>query len=46
MQSSFLQYKNIFYNIFLFWEIALAQQNKQQLALLLLDFEKAYAKVN
>ena len=46
-QSGFLQDRSIFYNIFLFWEmVALAQQNKQQLAIFLLDFEKAYDKVD
>ena len=46
-QSRFLQDRSIFYNIFLFWEIfALAQQNEQQFAVLLLDFEKAYDKVD
>ena len=46
-QSGFLQDRSIFYNIFLFWEmVALAQQNKQQLAVFLLDFEKAYDKVD
>ena len=45
-QSGFVQDRSIFYNIFLFWEmVALAQQNKQQMAVLLLDFEKAYDKV-
>ena len=46
-QSGFLQDRSIFDNIFLFWEmVALAQQNKQQLAVILLDFEKAYDKVD
>ena len=46
-QCGFLQDRSIFDNIFLFWEmVALAQQHKQQLAVLLLDFEKAYDKVD
>ena len=45
-QCGFLQDRSIFDNIFLFWEmVALAQQHKQ-LAILLLDFEKAYDKVD
>ena len=46
-QSGFVQDRSIFDNIFLFWEmVALAQQNKQQLTILLLDFEKANDKVD
>ena len=46
-QSGFLQDWSIFDNIFLFWEMtALAQHHKQSLAILLLDFEKAYDKVD
>ena len=46
-QSGFLQDRSIFDNIFLFWEMtALAQHHKQSLAILLLDFEKAYDKVD
>ena len=46
-QSGFLQDKNIFDNIFLFWEMtALSQHHKQSLAILSLDFEKAYDKVD
>ena len=46
-QCGFLQDRSIFDNIFLFWEmVALAHQHKQQLAILLLDFEKAYDKVD
>ena len=46
-ESSFSQDRSIFDNIFLFKEmVALAQQNKQQLAIFLLDFEKAYDKVD
>ena len=42
-----LQDTSIFYNIFLLWEIiALAQQDKQKLEVVLLDFEKAYDKVD
>ena len=46
-QFGLLKDRSIVYNIFLFWEmVALAQQNKQQLAIFLLDFEKAYDKVD
>ena len=46
-QSGFLQDRSIFDNIFLFWEMtALAKHHKQSLAILLLDFEKAYDKVD
>ena len=46
-QSGFLQDRSIFDNIFLFSEmITLAQHHKQSLAIQLLDFEKAYNKVD
>ena len=46
-QSGFLQGRSIFDNIFFFGEMTtLAQHHKQSLAMLLLDFEKAYDKVD
>ena len=39
--------RSIFDNIVLFWELlALAMAKKEDLAILFLDFEKAYARVN
>ena len=39
-QTSFIQKRCIFYNNFMFWDmIAIAQETKQELAMLLLDFE-------
>ena len=36
-----------FYNVFLFWELTgIAMKNKKDIAVLLLDFEKAYNRVN
>ena len=46
-QMGFIQEKSIFDNIFIFWEmIAIAEETKQDLAILRLDFEKAYDKVD
>ena len=42
-QTGFLQDRSILDNIFLFWEaIAISQERNEDLAILLLDFEKAY----
>ena len=42
-QMGFIQEKSIFDNIFIFWEmIAIAEETKQDLAILFSDFEKAY----
>ena len=41
-QTCFLQERSIFYNIILFWEmVTIAEVQKQDLAVLFLDFEKA-----
>ena len=46
-QAGFMQYRSIFDNIFLFWELsASAMAKKEHLIILLLDFEKAYDRVN
>ena len=46
-QTGFIQERSIFDNIFMFWEmIAVAEETKQDLAILLLDFEKAYDRVD
>ena len=46
-QTGFIQERSIFDNIFMFWEmIAIAQETKQELTILLLDFEKAYDRVD
>jgi hypothetical protein len=46
-QIGFIKEHNIFDNIFMFWEsIALAKYHKMNLAILHLDFEKAYNRVN
>ena len=45
-QSGFLQDRKTFYNIFLFWEmVALAQENKQQLVVLLLTLRSLMIKL-
>ena len=46
-QTSFMQEQSIFYNIILFWEmVAFAELHKQDLAMLFLDYEKAYDKAD
>ena len=46
-QTGFLQDRSILDNIFLFWEVvAISQERKEDLAILLLDFEKAYDRVD
>jgi hypothetical protein len=46
-QTGFLQDRSILDNIFLFWEaVAISQEIKEDLAILLLDFEKAYDRVD
>ena len=46
-QTGFIQERSIFYNIILFWEmVAFAELHKQDLAILFLDFEKAYDRVD
>ena len=46
-QTGFLPERSIFDNIFTFWEAgALAITQKQKLVILLLDFEKAYDRVD
>ena len=46
-QTGFVQERSIFDNIFLFWEmVATAEQQQQDLAILFLDFEKAYDRVD
>ena len=46
-QTGFIQERSIFDNIFLFWEmVAFAEVHKQDLAVLFLDFEKAYDRVD
>ena len=46
-QTGFVQERSIFDNIFLFWEmVAMAEQQQQDLAILFLDFEKAYDRVD
>ena len=46
-QTGFLQDRSILDNIFLFWEaVAISQERKEELAILLLDFEKAYDRVD
>ena len=46
-QTVFIQERSIFDNIFMFWEmIAITQETKQNLTILLLDFEKAYVNWN
>ena len=46
-QTGFLQDRSILDNIFLFWEaVANSQERKEDLAILLLDFEKAYDRVD
>ena len=46
-QTGFVHGKSIFYNIFSFWEASKwSIQSNQKLAILLLDFEKAYDKVD
>ena len=44
--SSFIQDRSIFYFIFVLKMVVLNQQNKPQLVVLLLNFEKAYDKRN
>ena len=42
-----MQERSIFDNVFLFWELTgMAMKNKEDLAVLLLDFEKAYDRVD
>ena len=46
-QTGFIQERSIFDNIILFWEmVTIAEVQKQDLAVLLLDFEKAYDRVD
>ena len=46
-QTGFMQDRSIFDNIFMFWELsASAMAKKEHLIILLLDFEKAYDRVN
>ena len=46
-QTGFMQERSIFYNIFMFWELtALAKEKDVDLVVLLLDFEKAYDRVD
>ena len=46
-QTGFLQERSIFDNIILFWEmVTIAEVQKQDLAVLFLDFEKAYDRVD
>ena len=46
-QTGFMQERSIFDNVFLFWELTgMAMKNKEDLAVLLLDFEKAYDRVD
>ena len=46
-QTGFVQERSIFDNIFLFWEmVATTEQQQQNLAILFLDFEKAYDRVD
>ena len=45
--TSFIHERSIFDNIVLFWEmITIVQETKQDLTILLLDFEKAYDRVD
>ena len=46
-QTGFIQERSIFDNIILFWEmVAFAEGQNQELAVLFLDFEKAYDRVD
>ena len=46
-QTGFIQERSIFDNIILFWEmVALTEGQNQELAVLFLDFEKAYDRVD
>ena len=46
-QTGFMKERSIFDNIILFWEmVAFAKLHKQDLAVLFLDFEKAYDRVD
>ena len=46
-QTGFVQERSIFDNIFLFWEmVATTEEQQQDLAILFLDFEKAYDRVD
>ena len=46
-QTGFIKERSILDNIFVFWEaVAWAKKSKQNLAILLLDFEKAYDRVD
>ena len=46
-QTAFMKERSIFDNIILFWEmVAIAELRKQDLAVLFLDFEKAYDRVD
>ena len=46
-QTGFMQERSIFDNIILFWEmVAFAEVQNQELAVLFLDFEKAYDRVD
>ena len=46
-QTGFIKERSILDNIFVFWEaVAVAKKTKQDLAILLLDFEKAYDRVD
>ena len=46
-QTGFIQERSILDNLFFFWEaIALARKKKENLVILLLDFEKAYDRVD
>ena len=47
IETRFLQDRGILDNIFLFWEaVAISQEMKEDLAILLLGFEKAYDRVD
>ena len=44
--TCFMYESSIFDNIFVFWEmVAIVQETKQDLAIMLLDFEKDYGKI-
>ena len=45
-QTGFVQERSIFDNIFLFWEMVAFAEQQQDLAILFLDFEKAYDRVD
>ena len=46
-QTGFMQERSIFYIIFKFWELTtLAKEKDEDLVVILLDFEKAYDRVD